>query len=87
MVAVSEGPYRAIHHLTAPDEFELYDRARDPLESRNVAQELPEAAARLRARADAYAADAGPPWEGETPEVELDDLTLRQLRALGYKVD
>jgi hypothetical protein len=27
------------------------------------------------------------PWEGGAPEIEIDDLHLRQLRALGYSIE
>jgi hypothetical protein len=45
----------------------------------------PEIAARLRAEADRYLASR-PVWEGETEPLELDELQLNQLRALGYAV-
>ena len=87
VVAVTEGRYRGIHYATEPEQFELYDLEQDPEEQSNAAPDHPAVAARLRARVDAHLAEAEPPWEGGAPEVELDDLMLQQLRALGYKLD
>jgi hypothetical protein len=65
----------------------LYDQARDPEEQINLAMERPEDGERLQGEIEAYLRDASPPWSSGVPEVELDDMMLNQLRALGYKVD
>jgi hypothetical protein len=62
----------------------LFDRDSDVREQRNIAEEETETAARLREQAEAYLASPPPPWGDETPSVELDDMDLNQLRALGY---
>jgi hypothetical protein len=46
----------------------------------------PEQAERLRALADAYLNEAPAPWAKQTQTLELDELQLNQLRALGYAV-
>jgi arylsulfatase A-like enzyme len=63
---------------------ELFDSDSDPLERRNVLEERSEEAKRLREAADAYLA-SGPVWE-TPPTLELDEIQLNQLRALGYVV-
>jgi len=64
---------------------ELFDATRDPRERRSVLAEEPEVGARLRGLSDSYLASR-PPWGQEPPSLELDELQLNQLRALGYKV-
>ena len=64
---------------------ELFDATSDPLETRNVLSQRPEEAERLRRVADAYLA-SGPVWESAPPSLELDEIQLNQLRALGYVV-
>jgi arylsulfatase A-like enzyme len=84
MVAVTEGSYRLIFPARNPEDLMLYNRDSDVREQRNIAEDEPETAARLRERAEGYLASPPPPWGDETPSVELDDMDLKQLRALGY---
>ena len=58
---------------------ELYDLAADPAERRDLAEEQPELASRLRAELDAVFAEVEPP-----PARELEPEELAALRALGY---
>jgi len=63
---------------------QLFDRNGDRLEKRDVASERPDDVDRLRALAESY-------LERETPyeapeKLELDEMQLNQLRALGYAV-
>ncbi len=41
---------------------------------------------RLQAKVDAYLANAKSPWGAPPIEVELDEMKLEQLRALGYVI-
>jgi arylsulfatase A-like enzyme len=84
MVAVTEGSYRLVYPARNPEGLMLYDRDSDVREQRNIAEEEPETAARLRQRAEGYLASPPPPWGDQTPSVEIDDMDLNQLRALGY---
>jgi arylsulfatase A-like enzyme len=86
LVAVREGSYRLIHDARDPDADELYDLARDPSEFEDIAREAPEVAQRLSARARRYL-EQGVAWGEDAPQVELDDMHLRQLRALGYAIE
>ena len=63
---------------------QLFDASRDALERRNFLSEEPAVSERLRGAAERYLASE-PPW-GETPTLELDEVQLNQLRALGYKL-
>jgi arylsulfatase A-like enzyme len=84
MVAGTEGSYRLVYPARNPEGLMLYDRDSDVREQRNIAEEEPETAARLRQRAEGYLASPPPPWGDQTPSVEIDDMDLNQLRALGY---
>jgi arylsulfatase A-like enzyme len=87
LVSVTDRNQRLFAMLRSDAPPELYDRAADPTEQHDLAAADPESAKRLRALVDDYAKDARAPW-GESPrEVELDELRLNQLRALGYVID
>jgi hypothetical protein len=50
-----------------------------------VLAEEPEVAERLRVLAESYL-EGKPPWDSPAPMLELDEIQLNQLRALGYAV-
>ena len=82
-IAVAQGDYRFI--LTEQTEREeLFDRSVDRSELRNTIEENAEVADRLREATRSYL-DETPPWQ-EVPTVELDEMEINQLRALGYSV-
>jgi len=87
LVAVSEGSFRLYYDAEHPDHPELYDLEEDPGEQVNIADREPERTARLSASAREQMEGRPSPWGGGAPKVEIDDMQLRQLRALGYKVD
>ena len=87
LVAVSDGSLRLMLPLQEPDRVELYDHATDQGERNNVAGERAADRDRLAQEARRHADEARIPW-GEAPgRVELDELRLNQLRALGYLRD
>ena len=65
----------------------LRPRRRSDRAASDLAGADPEAVERLRALVDDYAANANPPWGVAPREVELDELRLNHLRALGYVVE
>ena len=67
--------------LSDRDEAELYDLARDPGESRDLAGERPEEVRRLAAR---LARPAPGPAGAEAQRFPVDEETRRMLRRLGY---
>lgn len=78
-VAIRTGGWKYIHFETEPDE--LYDLARDPGEQDDRIDRDPEDAERLRRLAlEVVAARNRDPAE----QMELDDATIRELKALGY---
>jgi hypothetical protein len=86
MVAVNQGRWRLIHRARTPERSELYDKWDDPLEQRDLAAEHPEVSAELDARASAYLESPPPPWGEGTTTIEIDEVQMNQLRALGYGV-
>ena len=85
-VSVSEGGFRYLL-FGAPDggaREELYDAARDPKELEDITEQEPAVAERMREQAKQYLAGE-PPWK-DAPNLELDELQLNQLRALGYAI-
>jgi len=89
-VAVAEGPFRFVRRATLAGGLveELFDvRSGNGGEMENVIEENEEVAERLRSRAIDYLENSETPWSEETPEVELDEMRLNLLRALGYKLD
>jgi arylsulfatase A-like enzyme len=87
LVSVTDGSQRLIATLGASAPGELYDRAADRREQHDRATPDPGTAVRLRALIDDYADDRSTPWGFAPREVELDELRLNHLRALGYVVD
>jgi len=85
-ITVSEGGFRLFRRLDNPDWVELYDWRADPLEQENLAAAHPEEVGRLTQRIEAHVEGAQPPWGERPEEVELDQLQLDQLRALGYVI-
>ena len=88
-VAVTEGPYRLVHstHQGAPSKStqELFDASEDPFELNDLSKQDPETTARLKSVAEAYLEDP-PQWEDQPEDLEIDEVQLNQLRALGYSV-
>jgi arylsulfatase A-like enzyme len=86
-VAVARGPFRYVRRESPGQEplEELFDGDRDPSERENLLEEYPEVVGELRERALAYLQDE-PTWGTGEPRLEIDEMQLDQLRALGYKV-
>ncbi len=86
VVAVREGSYRLIHDVNHPERDKLYDMKLDRGELVDIAGNAPGVLRALQRTAEQYL-DLTPPWEGGAPEIELDEMSLRQLRALGYSIE
>jgi len=84
-VAIREGRLRYMRHEGRPNGDELYDLAQDPNEQVNLIETSPEEAGELRDRVIAEM-EVESIWQEGPDEVELDELSLRQLRALGYSI-
>jgi len=85
LVAVNRGPWRLFYSAARPEQPELYDKERDPGERRNLAGERPQVTKELTKLALEHL-DGQPPWDSETPSIEIDEMQINLLRALGYGV-
>ena len=88
-VSISDGPLRYVWIGGARGETvkeELFDASVDPEERRDLLAELPADAERLRALAQEHLASQPAAWAVDTPSLEIDELELNQLRALGYQI-
>ncbi|MDH5306498.1 MAG: sulfatase-like hydrolase/transferase, partial [Myxococcales bacterium] len=86
MVAFNDGRWRLIYRAADPKRSELFDISQDRKERNDVAAENPEVVEALAARASAYLESPPPPWGDDAPTVEVDEMLMNQLRALGYGV-
>jgi arylsulfatase A-like enzyme len=84
MISVIKDDFRMLYRQSRPGKVEMYDKASDPAEQKNVAADQSERAVTLSKEIDAF---LQPPiaW-GETPTIEIDAMREAQLRALGYVV-
>ncbi|MBK7949691.1 MAG: sulfatase [Deltaproteobacteria bacterium] len=87
IIAATDPPYRLIFHPDGKQKNELYDLAADPLERENRYEAEPETAARLERSARDYAARSRSSWALEKKTIELDDMLMGQLRAIGYAIE
>jgi len=87
LVSVSDERMRMFFPVKNPENAELYDRATDRLEQTNLAKELPEDLAAYRSLAEGYLAADESPWGTPAGVVELDEMELHQLKALGYRME
>ena len=81
-----KGPHRLNYSSKSPDKLELFDHREDPREQRNIARDQPEIAESLREEVEAFLSIPSTQWEAP-PEVELDEMHMNQLRALGYVIE
>ena len=86
-VSIAEGAYRYVRVPLEDGGYdeELFDREHDPAELADVGDAHPDEVARLRGVADRYL-ESRPAWKGGAPTLEIDEIQLNQLRALGYQV-
>jgi arylsulfatase A-like enzyme len=90
IVSVGEGNMQFFLHSTEPPRLELFDQSVDPTEQNNLVtgeNGVPEEAVRMRATAEEYLESHESPWGKGPIEVELSDMKLDQLRALGYVIE
>jgi len=86
MVAVNKGKWRLIYRSGQPKQSELYDKGADPREQQDLAAQQPELTESLNELAVGYLESRPPPWGDDAPVIEIDEMEMNQLRALGYGV-
>ena len=85
MVSVTEDDWRLIYK-SSEESPQLFNKKSDPGETKNIAKKHEDVVAALQAEVDAYLEQDEAPWPEENLSVELDDMELNQLRALGYGI-
>jgi len=86
LIAIIKDGHRAIARLNVDQARWLYDHEVDPLERENLAPTQTEKYDAFRAEMDAFLAE-GQESAVETVDIELDQMRLHQLRALGYVIE
>ena len=86
-ISLVEEKYRYVRvpHGFGESTEQLFDRVNDPHELTNIGRQNPETLQRMSALTDSYLENEVS-WEEGTPSLELDEIQLNQLRALGYQV-
>lgn len=85
IISVTEDRWRLIYENSAAPP-QLFDKEADPAEANDVAPHNEEVVAALQAHVDAYLERDEAPWPEEALAIEMDEMELNQLRALGYGV-
>jgi len=85
-ISLTDADSRLILQRDRANPIEFYDSNTDPWEENNIAAENPPALRPMIERIDRYLKSSRPPWGVESPRIEIDELRLNQLRALGYRV-
>ncbi len=85
VIAVNSEKWRLVYQPDRPDHSELFDKEADSAEQRNISLEQPEVVAALVREIDAHLENPSPPW-GTAAHIEIDEMQMQQLRAIGYGV-
>ena len=87
-VAVVVGDHRLVTIAGPGDQVKerLFDASGDPRERNELGDSQPEVRAELRALAEAYLEPEPAPWGEGSESVDVDEMQLNQLRALGYAI-
>ena len=86
IVVVRDDDAKLIWRKNRPQPIELFDLAADPTEQINIHREETEATQELLAAARAYYEREPASWGARPDDIEIDDMKLGILRALGYVV-
>ncbi|HEB88454.1 MAG TPA: hypothetical protein ENI85_02695 [Deltaproteobacteria bacterium] len=85
IIGIAKGRYRGISNNGDDELFELYDLETDPDEQHDLSDVLVEKASEFRSWVREYENTLDSPWGAR--EIEVDDMLLNQLRALGYQIE
>ena len=84
IVALNSDRWRLVYDARLPERPQLFDKETDPRELRNLAAQEPEIVEELLAKVQSYLERTDAPWGEAAPVIEIDDMQLLQLRAIGY---
>ena len=83
ILALVKAPYRMVNY-EQKGTWQLFDHTNDPQEQIDIAQDNAEIVEEFRASIERYMSTPNDQWE--TSSIEIDDMRLNQLRALGYAI-
>jgi arylsulfatase A-like enzyme len=86
LISVTDGNLRVVWSPNRPERTRVFDIVLDPEERVNLYDPDDPESQRLVELARRHLQQAESPWDTATEEVEIDDLRLNQLRALGYVI-
>ena len=87
VIAVVEDESQLVYWPEQSSRVELFDHRHDPKQTLNVAQDNPEMAERMKRLAEEYQALPKGAWGAPPEQVEIDEMRLGILKALGYVID
>jgi len=87
LVSATEYPYRLILDVEGKTPNELYRLDLDREEQENIYEVEPEISERLEKRTGDYLALPRANWATHSKTIELDDMLIGQLRAIGYAIE
>jgi arylsulfatase A-like enzyme len=87
-ISLVDGRFRLVYSEgdNGDETIQLYDRIEDPQELRDVADANPEVSERMMLELRSYTASEPESWAADARPVALDEMELKQLRALGYDI-
>lgn len=85
IISVTEDRWRLIYQSSKGDP-QLFDKEQDPTEQTDLISEQPEIVSTLSEHVEDYLERDQAPWPEQEMSVEMDEMELHQLRALGYGV-
>lgn len=86
MVSIQEGNYRLITYASGKVPPQLFNDAKDPRETVNLASQEPARVAAMEPPAKQIFAGTKPPWGAAPEKVSISQMEMNMLRALGYVV-
>ncbi|MDG2334988.1 MAG: sulfatase [Myxococcota bacterium] len=86
LLAVRKGNLRLIHDVKNPERDRLYNVALDPDEQRDISKERTAEVEELLLEVERHLEQEAI-WQGGSDSVEIDEMQMRQLRALGYSIE
>ncbi|MDE0884157.1 MAG: sulfatase [Myxococcota bacterium] len=86
LVALRKGNLRLVHDVENPERDQLYDIDTDPGERRNIYENRQPAVEAMMGEVKKHLSQS-PLWKGGSDSVEIDEMQMRQLRALGYSIE
>lgn len=85
-VSVIDGGNRVIVHRYDRSKDEFFDWRTDPTEQKNLFADNPPELGGMLSQVDRYLEESSAPWGVGPDTIELDEMRLNQLKALGYRV-